>query len=109
LAGYEPSDPPGVEGPPGRPDQFGPEDDIPLVDTLNQISGAGRYRAMMARGRAEARTWFDNLSDEDQAAAILEWEKSSKPHYIDPDHVFDPADDYDVRNAYTAARRAGEG
>jgi len=89
------------------PDRFGPEHDIPLADTLDQISGAGRYQAMQAGGRAEARTWFDNLSDKDQAAAMVEWEKSSKPHYTDPNHVFDPADDYDVRNAYTAARRAG--
>jgi hypothetical protein len=89
------------------PDRFGPEHDIPLADTLAELDGVERFRAMRAGGRAEARTWFDNLSDKDQAAAIVEWEKSSKPLYTDPNHVFDPADDYDVRNAYTAARRAG--
>ena len=86
-------------------DAFGPEHDVPIGPEDIGAPGAD-FQAMQARGRAEARTWFDNLSDEHQATAIAEWEKSSKPHYTDPDHVFDPADDYDVRNAYTAVRRA---
>ena len=81
-------------------DRFGPADDIPLADTLDQLSGAERFRAMQAKGRARAREWWDTLSDEGKATAQEAWERHGETG-----QVFDPTNDYDVRNAYVIHKR----
>ena len=81
-------------------DRFGPADDVPLADTLDQLSGVERFRAFQAEGRARARKWWDTLSDEEKATAQKAWERHGETG-----QVFDPTNDYDVRNAYVIHKR----